>query len=127
MTTFENDIMTARSQTTAIIDGQKYLINVAYETITPLVRHTADCDIKTKKSLYNNDGIRVTCSCGATEAAMSKIEDKDTLIVAARASGKIGKAKIKDEYPAYKPASSPKTANRPCPKCGTYCDGDCEA
>jgi len=105
-------------------DGRRVWINTQHGTAK--VRHSADCAISQQTACYP----KAACTCGA---ALST-DDTAALIADALANGKFGAA------PTPKPSrdtiernereiadmDARRASNGLCPKCGTYCYGDCE-
>ncbi len=98
------------AETIATIDGNKFLIDTQHEVVLPLGDHADDCD------QLNKMGGR--CTCGKLDGI-----DIKSLILDARKNGKLGQEPYTKEQ--IKPVTMPKS--HVCPKCQTYCFGDCEA
>ena len=114
------------NQTVAILeDGRRMWINTQYATAD--VRHADDC----AKMVARRSKINIcesyaaeraaACTCGALDGI-----DTEALIADARINGKRGtppKAPIADAHEA----SVEHHGHGLCPKCESYCCGDCEA
>lgn len=111
---YEHPITGGYAETVATLeDGRIVTINTQYAIILPHGDHAADCD------QINKIGGR--CTCGKLDGI-----DIPALIADARINGKFGYA----PRVAVKPGKSIEDKSRDrgiCPKCGTYCDGDCGA
>ena len=108
---YEHTVTGAFNETIAVLgDGRKININTQYNACMPLGDHAEDCD------QINKMGGR--CTCGLLDGI-----DTDALIADAKKHGKFGKAPI--EKAARPAVEMPKS--HVCPKCKTYCYGDCEA
>ena len=91
-----------------LADGRKVTINTQYGVVQPHGSHADTCDQLTK--------IGGRCNCGLLDGI-----DVEALVADARERGKIGPAPRRQPEPVHVPAASP------CPRCGTYCYGDCTA
>lgn len=106
------------AETVAVFeDGTQAIVDCQYGVVLPLGKHADDCD------QINKMGGR--CTCGLLDGI-----DVEALVADARINGKRG----------FEPVEAPKrtalddeldaeaaSANQPCPHCGTYCYGDCQA
>jgi len=106
-------------------DGRKVWICTQYGTAD--VRHSTECAISKQTSCYP----KAACTCGA---ALSD-DDKADLIADARVNGKFGRAPqpmaSREEIERNQREIAEMDARRAhyglCPKCGTFCHGDCGA
>ena len=91
-------------------DGRVMIVNTQYSVVTPTGTHAATCELKTKM------GGR--CTCGMLDGV-----DVVALVADARKNGKFGIAPVapvdRQEFPARLPGL--------CPRCNTFCCGDCES
>jgi len=122
---YDYDVSGGYADTVATLDdGRKVWINTQYGTSD--VRHAAECAISQQTACYP----KAICTCGAELSD----DDKAALIADARANGKFGRAPLpqpsRDEIERNQREVAEMDARRArnglCPKCGTYCCGDCE-
>ena len=112
MTRYEHTINGRYNETIAILaDGREMVINIQYGTIHPLGKHGSTCEQETRMG-----GV---CNCGLLDGV-----DVAALVADAREHGKLGPAPVVKRKTG-KTIKLDRTGV--CPKCGTYCDGDCEA
>jgi hypothetical protein len=103
-------------------DGRVVTIDTQYACVLPHGNHKADCD------QINKMGGR--CTCGLLDGI-----DVAALVADARIRGKRGRKPepkpSREEIERNQREITEMDARRPrnglCPKCGTYCHGDCEA
>jgi hypothetical protein len=103
-------------------DGRVVTIDTQYACVLPHGNHTADCD------QINTMGGR--CTCGLLAGI-----DVAALVADARINGKRGRKpkptpsreEIERNQREVAEMDVRQARNGPCPKCGTYCYGDCEA
>lgn len=93
-----------------LADGRVVTVNTQYEVVSPHGHHAADCD------QLNKIGGR--CTCGLLDGI-----DVAALVADARLHGKFGAAPV---AAATQQPEQPADSHL-CPKCHTYCDGDCIA
>jgi len=113
-------------ETVATLDeGRKVWICTQYKTTD--VRHSGECAISKQTACYP----KADCTCGADLSD----DDKAALIADARANGKFGRApqpkpsreEIECNQRDIAEMDARRARNGLCPKCGTYCHGECEA
>ena len=105
-----------------LADGRVVTINTQYACVLPHGNHAEDCEQLTKM------GGR--CTCGLLDGI-----DVEALVADARANGKRGREPRPEPTPAEierrervdAEFEARRRADGLCPKCGTYCCGDCEA
>ncbi len=108
MITYDYTMTGGYADTIAILDdGRRMQINTQYARVYPLGNHAEGCAQVTK----GHD-----CDCGLLADV-----DTEALIIDARANGKFG----------FRPLETVTVGEMPqndglCPKCRTYCYGDCE-
>ncbi|MFA5054126.1 MAG: hypothetical protein WC565_08705 [Parcubacteria group bacterium] len=111
----------AYAETVATLsDGRICTINTQYGCVLPHGEHAEDCEQLTKM------GGR--CTCGLLDGI-----DVEALVADARANGKRGYAPepepTREQIDRYWAIETEMDARRRadglCPKCGTYCCGDC--
>ena len=103
-------------------DGRVVTINTQYACVFPHGNHKADCD------QINKMGGR--CTCGLLDGI-----DVAALVADARINGKRGRKpepkpsreEIERNQREIAEMDARRARNGLCPKCGTYCHGDCEA
>lgn len=95
------------NETIATIGGKDYTVNTQYECVAPRGPHPHIC------AVYKMGG---RCDCGMLNGI-----DVNALVTDARKNGKMG-------LPPRQEISKMETESAAalCPKCGTYCYGDCE-
>ena len=106
-----------------LADGRTVWICTQYRTAD--VRHSDECAIAKQTACYP----KATCTCGAELSD----NEKATLIADARVNGKFGSAPVaapsREEIERNQRELAEMDARRArnglCPKCGTYCYGDC--
>lgn len=91
-------------------DGRICIVNTQYATVFPLGDHKADCD----QILMGS-----RCTCGLLGGI-----DVAALVDDARTHGKCGR-KPKPSQPVADISAMFTIPGRRCPKCDTYCHGDC--
>jgi hypothetical protein len=105
-----------------LADGRVVTVDTQYAVVLPHGKHRADCDQITK--------IGGRCNCGLLDGI-----DVTSLVEDARANGKCGskpepmpsRDEIERSQREIAEMDASRGRNGLCPKCGTYCDGDCEA
>ena len=107
---YDHKINGGYADTIATINGDRFAINTQYGAVLPLGNHAADCD------QINKMGGQ--CTCGKLNGI-----DIEALICDARENGKFGPEP--KEQIEHKPVDMP--TSHVCPKCETYCFGDCES
>ena len=103
-------------------DGRVVTIDTQYACVLPHGNHKADCD------QINKMGGR--CTCGLLDGI-----DVAALVADARINGKRGRKpepkpsreEIERNQREIAEMDARRARNGLCPKCGTYCHGDCEA
>jgi hypothetical protein len=103
-------------------DGRVVTIDTQYACVLPRGNHKADCD------QINKMGGR--CTCGLLDGI-----DVAALVADARVNGKRGRKpepkpsreEIERNQREIAEMDARRARNGLCPKCGTYCHGDCEA
>src|SRR3990167_8295447 len=98
--------------TATLADGRQVEINTQYRQVRPLGRHPTTCAQVAKMG-----GV---CDCGLIDGI-----DVAALVAEARVHGKFGKPAR--PAPAELLAADSAPARGVCPRCGTYCEGDCRA
>lgn len=110
--TYENHVSGRHNMTVATLeDGRVMSVDLQYGVVLPRGTHAVGCDQTTK--------IGGRCNCGMLDGV-----DVDALVEHARQHGRRGPAPTRETEP------TPRTIardNAPCPKCGTWCEGDCHA
>ena len=123
---YEHPMSGPRNTTIAILaDGRVCAVDVQYGCVLPHGDHAADCG-------QRQIGGRCTCGLlgGIDVDALAQI-DVDALVQHARAHGKFGLAPLaqpsreRRERNKKMLAEMDAEADRRCPRCGTYCYGDC--
>lgn len=118
-TTYDYPASERYNETLATLaDGREMLIDTQYGVVMPLGNHAADCRV-------HDMGGR--CSCGLLHGI-----DVEALVADARARGKRGPRPAappsREQIAADRRAVAELDADRQvCPRCGSYCCGDCDA
>lgn len=100
------------NETVAILaDGRRLNVCLQYHAVMPLATHADNCSQVTKM------GGR--CDCGL----LADI-DVEAILADARQHGLFGPA---PKSPVADVIRQPATGKQPCPHCGSYCEGDCQA
>jgi hypothetical protein len=101
-------------------DGRVVTINTQYACVLPHGDHAEDCEQLTKMG--------GSCTCGLLDGI-----DVEAIVADARINGKRGReskptvssAEIERRERAIDEMDARRRADGLCPKCGTYCCGDC--
>ena len=111
MTTYEHPTDGAYAETRATLDdGRVVTVNTQYAVVLPHGQHADTC------AQLNRIGGR--CDCGLLAGL-----DLAAIIADARANGKFGPEPT-PAAPALAEAVRPRGV---CPRCGSYCCGDCQS
>ena len=126
-TSYEYPPSGAYNETVAILeDGRRLWIDTQYATVD--VEHATDCAKMVAQRSKSNvcEAYSASRSTGCTCGALDGI-DESAILIDARAHGLFGVPPRKPVANEPHPDGSPKKGFGWCPKCESYCYGDCEA